>query len=51
MMNLEVLFQSATLTGNLTLRNIAITHADTTIKNHVRDDGTCTETPQMVSVV
>jgi hypothetical protein len=39
MMNLEVLFQSADLTGNVTLRNIATTHADTTMKNHIRTDG------------
>jgi len=39
-MNLEVLFHSADLTGNATLREIAMSHADTTIKNHIRDDGT-----------
>lgn len=39
MMNLEVLFVSADLTGNQTLRNIATTHADTTMKNHIRSDG------------
>lgn len=39
MMNLEVLFQSADLTGNDTLREIATTHADTTMKNHIRTDG------------
>lgn len=39
MMNLEVLFVSADLTGNQTLRNIATSHADTTIKNHIRPDG------------
>ncbi|PPQ67671.1 hypothetical protein CVT25_012699 [Psilocybe cyanescens] len=39
MMNLEVLFHSAELTGNSTLRKIATTHADTTMKNHIRDDG------------
>ncbi|PFH52460.1 glycoside hydrolase family 88 protein [Amanita thiersii Skay4041] len=39
MMNLEVLFQSALLTGNQTLRNIAISHADTTMLNHIRNDG------------
>lgn len=39
MMNLEVLFQSADLTGNDTLRRIATSHADTTIKNHIRPDG------------
>ena len=40
MMNLEVLFQSADLTGNDTLRDIATSHANTTIKNHIRSDGT-----------
>ncbi|KAF8911182.1 Six-hairpin glycosidase-like protein [Gymnopilus junonius] len=39
MMNLEVLFQSAALTGNSTLREIAISHANTTMKNHIRTDG------------
>jgi hypothetical protein len=39
MMNLEVLFHSADLTGNSTLREIAKTHANTTIKNHIRSDG------------
>jgi len=39
MMNLEVLFHSADLTGNSTLRKIATTHADTTMKNHIRPDG------------
>ena len=40
MMNLEVLFHSADLTGNNTLRRIAATHADTTMLNHIRPDGT-----------
>ncbi|KAH8832001.1 glucuronyl hydrolase [Flagelloscypha sp. PMI_526] len=39
MMNLEVLFRSADLTHNQTLRNIATSHADTTIVNHIRSDG------------
>ncbi|KAJ7722288.1 glucuronyl hydrolase [Mycena maculata] len=39
MMNLEVLWVSYGLTGNETLRHIAITHADTTMKNHIRPDG------------
>ncbi|KAG6919912.1 hypothetical protein DXG01_013261 [Tephrocybe rancida] len=39
MMNLDVLFHAADLTGNATLRNIAITHSDTTMKNHIRADG------------
>ena len=38
-MNLELLFHSADLTGNSTLRKIAMTHADTTMKNHIRADG------------
>ncbi|KIP02629.1 glycoside hydrolase family 88 protein [Phlebiopsis gigantea 11061_1 CR5-6] len=39
MMNLEVLFVSANLTGNQTLRDIATSHADKTAVNHVRPDG------------
>ncbi|KAH8832002.1 glucuronyl hydrolase [Flagelloscypha sp. PMI_526] len=39
MMNLELLFLSADLTNNQTLRDIAISHADTTIVNHIRSDG------------
>ncbi|KAI0691019.1 glycoside hydrolase family 88 protein [Cytidiella melzeri] len=39
MMNLEVLFQSANLTGNHTLIDIATSHADKTMVNHIRPDG------------
>ncbi|KAF9265801.1 glycoside hydrolase family 88 protein [Marasmius fiardii PR-910] len=39
MMNLELLFVSADLTGNKTLREIAMKHADTTMNNHIRPDG------------
>ncbi|KAF9049208.1 d-4,5 unsaturated-glucuronyl hydrolase-like protein [Hymenopellis radicata] len=39
MMNLEVLLVSSALTGNVTLRDIAVAHATTTMKNHIRDDG------------
>jgi hypothetical protein len=39
-MNLEVLFNAADLTGNDTLRQIAISHADKTMMNHIRADGT-----------
>ncbi|KAG8718581.1 hypothetical protein FRC08_004949 [Ceratobasidium sp. 394] len=39
MMNLELLFKAADLTANRTLIDIAIKHADTTIKNHIRPDG------------
>ncbi|KAG6919910.1 hypothetical protein DXG01_013259 [Tephrocybe rancida] len=36
MMNIELLFHAADITGNDTLRTIAMTHADTTMKNHIR---------------
>lgn len=39
MMNLEVLFNAADLSGNQTLRQLAISHADKTMMNHVRADG------------
>ncbi|KAI9433843.1 d-4,5 unsaturated-glucuronyl hydrolase-like protein [Lactarius indigo] len=49
MMNLEVLFNAADLTGNQTLRQIAVSHADKTIMNHVRADGEdpLTSTPNL----
>ncbi|KAJ7632123.1 glycoside hydrolase family 88 protein [Roridomyces roridus] len=39
MMNLEILWVAYGLTGDENLRHIAITHADTTMKNHIRPDG------------
>lgn len=39
MMNLELLFEVSKLTGNEKYRDIAITHANTTLKNHFREDG------------
>ncbi|KAJ7349077.1 glycoside hydrolase family 88 protein [Mycena albidolilacea] len=39
MMNLEILWVVYGLTGNTTLRDIALAHADTTMKNHIRTDG------------
>ncbi|KAH9034051.1 d-4,5 unsaturated-glucuronyl hydrolase-like protein [Lactarius deliciosus] len=39
MMNLEVLFNAADLTRNQTLCQIAVSHADKTMMNHVRADG------------
>lgn len=39
MMNLELLFWSAENGGSEHLREIAIRHAETTMKNHVRPDG------------
>lgn len=38
MMNLELLFWAARETGDSSYYNIAVTHADNTIKNHFRDD-------------
>ncbi|WP_167610821.1 glycoside hydrolase family 88 protein [Maribellus sediminis] len=38
MMNLDLLFEASKLSGNEQYRNIAITHAETTMKNHFRDD-------------
>ncbi|KAL0567193.1 hypothetical protein V5O48_014805, partial [Marasmius crinis-equi] len=39
MMNIDLLCTSAKLTGNETLLWIAETHADTTMRNHIRRDG------------
>jgi len=38
MMNLELLFEASKITGNPIYRNVAVTHANTTLKNHFRDD-------------
>ena len=38
MMNLELLFFASKVTGDTTYRHIAITHALTTMKNHIRPD-------------
>lgn len=38
MMNLELLFHATKLTGDNSYANIAITHANNTIKNHFRED-------------
>ena len=38
MMNLELLMWAAKETSNDTLKNIAVTHAKTTLKNHFRED-------------
>lgn len=41
MMNLEMLFWSAKNGGDPELYDIAVRHAETTMKNHFRPDGTC----------
>lgn len=38
MMNLEMLFEATKLTGDSTFYKIAVKHADTTMKNHFRED-------------
>ncbi|TNJ42523.1 glycoside hydrolase family 88 protein [Tamlana fucoidanivorans] len=38
MMNLELLFEASKLTGNDTYEKIAVSHANTTLKNHFRED-------------
>ena len=38
MMNLELLFWATEVTGDSSFYNIAVTHANTTTKNHFRDD-------------
>ena len=38
MMNLEMLFELTEMTGDSKYREIAISHANTTMKNHFRDD-------------
>ncbi|MBN1926751.1 MAG: BNR-4 repeat-containing protein [Prolixibacteraceae bacterium] len=41
MMNLELLFEASILSGNPKYRNIAVQHAETTMKNHYRNDYSC----------
>lgn len=38
MLNLEMLFEASLLTGNEKYKNIAINHANTTLRHHFRDD-------------
>lgn len=39
MMNLELLFEATRLSGDSVFYNIAVSHADKTLKNHFRSDG------------
>ncbi|MDE5561739.1 MAG: glycoside hydrolase family 88 protein [Bacteroidaceae bacterium] len=41
MMNLELLFEAAKISGDSTLRNVAVSHANTTLREHFRPDGSC----------
>ena len=41
MLNLELLFEASKISGDTTFKNIAIKHANTTLKNHFRKDNSC----------
>lgn len=41
MMNLELLFWASKVTGDSKFADIALSHADTTLKNHFRDNNSC----------
>lgn len=41
MMNLELLFEATKLSGDSTFHNIAVAHADRTLAEHFRPDGSC----------
>lgn len=40
-MNLELLFEATRLSGDSTYYNMAVSHADRTLKNHYREDYSC----------
>ena len=41
MMNLELLFEATKLSGDSTFYHIAVNHADRTLKEHFRTNGSC----------
>ncbi|MCG9790882.1 glycoside hydrolase family 88 protein [Flavobacterium algicola] len=41
MLNLELLFEASIITNDAKYRDIAIQHANTTLKNHFREDNSC----------
>jgi unsaturated chondroitin disaccharide hydrolase len=41
MLNLELLFEASKISGDKSFRKIAIQHANTTLKNHFRNDNSC----------
>ncbi len=41
MMNLELLFEATQITGDSSYHKLAVTHANTTLKNHFRSDNSC----------
>ena len=40
-MNLELLFEATKISGDSTFYNVAVNHANTTMKEHFRPDGSC----------
>jgi len=41
MMNLELLFEASKMSGDKRYHEVAVRHADTTLKNHFRENGSC----------
>lgn len=41
MMNLELLFEATKLSGDSTFYKVAVAHADRTLSEHFRPDGSC----------
>lgn len=41
MLNLELLFEASKISGDAKYKNIAVQHANTTLKNHFRKDASC----------
>lgn len=41
MMNLEILFEASLISGDSTYYNVAVSHANQTMKHHFREDGSC----------
>lgn len=41
MMNLELLFEASKISGDSTFYNVAVAHANTTLREHFRPDGSC----------
>lgn len=41
MMNLELLFEATKISGDSTFYNVAVSHADRTLAEHFRSDGSC----------
>ena len=41
MMNLELLFEATRISGDSTFHKLAVSHANTTLKNHFRPDNSC----------